>query len=80
LYQAVFSPVDKVVATGSADRTIKVWSLADGSCLRTLEGHTASVLALSFASAGTQVRPQLILPFHRPLELYAPHWNSADVN
>jgi hypothetical protein len=32
-----------------------VWSLADGTCLRTLEGHTSSVLALSFVSAGTQL-------------------------
>ncbi len=32
------------VLTGSADKTIKIWSLADYSCLRTLEGHTNSVL------------------------------------
>ena len=32
-----------------------MWSLADGTCLRTLEGHTSSVLALSFVSAGTQL-------------------------
>ena len=32
-----------------------MWSLADGSCLRTLEGHLASVLRLDFLSAGTQV-------------------------
>ena len=33
-----------VVLTGSGDKTIKLWSLTDYSCLRTLEGHTNSVL------------------------------------
>lgn len=33
----------------------RLWGLADGSCLRTFEGHLASVLRLSFLSAGTQL-------------------------
>lgn len=33
-----------LVLTGSGDKTIKVWSLNDYSCIRTLEGHTNSVL------------------------------------
>lgn len=33
-----------LILTGSGDKTIKVWSLNDYSCLRTLEGHTNSVL------------------------------------
>ena len=33
-----------LLLTGSGDKTIKIWSLADYSCLRTLEGHTSSVL------------------------------------
>ena len=33
-----------VVLTGSGDKTIKIWNLSDYSCLRTLEGHTNSVL------------------------------------
>lgn len=33
-----------LIATGSGDKTVKVWNLADYSCLLTLEGHTNSVL------------------------------------
>jgi U3 small nucleolar RNA-associated protein 13 len=32
------------VLTGSADRSVRLWSLADYTCLATLEGHTNSVL------------------------------------
>lgn len=33
----------------------RLWSLADCSCLRTFEGHLASVLRIAFLSAGTQL-------------------------
>ncbi|KAF3893820.1 Small nucleolar ribonucleoprotein complex subunit [Trichophyton interdigitale] len=33
-----------IVATGSGDKTIKLWSLSDYSCLLTFEGHSNSVL------------------------------------
>lgn len=33
-----------LVLTGSGDKTVRIWSLTDYSCLRTLEGHTNSVL------------------------------------
>ncbi|KAL6716421.1 U3 small nucleolar RNA-associated protein 13 [Lecanora helva] len=33
-----------LVLTGSGDKTVKIWSLNDYSCLRTFEGHTNSVL------------------------------------
>ncbi|KAH8652348.1 WD40-repeat-containing domain protein [Xylariales sp. PMI_506] len=32
------------ILTGSGDKTVKLWSLSDYSCLRTFEGHTNSVL------------------------------------
>lgn len=38
------SSVRGLVVTGSGDKTVKVWSLSDYSCLRTFEGHTNSVL------------------------------------
>lgn len=33
-----------LIATGSGDKTVKIWSLSDYSCLLTFEGHTNSVL------------------------------------
>jgi U3 small nucleolar RNA-associated protein 13 len=39
-----------MVATGSGDKTIKVWSLSDYSCLLTFEGHTNSVLKVIWLS------------------------------
>jgi len=37
-----------VVITGSGDKTVKLWSLADYSCLRTFEGHSNSVLKVAW--------------------------------
>ncbi|ADV21299.1 U3 small nucleolar RNA-associated protein 13 (U3 snoRNA-associated protein 13) [Cryptococcus gattii WM276] len=50
-----FSRNDKVVASGSADRTVKLWSLDDFTCLKTFEGHTNSVLRVDFLSHGQQL-------------------------
>ncbi|KAL2894329.1 Transducin beta-like protein 3 [Bienertia sinuspersici] len=53
IWSVEFSPVDKCVLTASGDKTIKMWAL-DGSCLKTFEGHTSSVLRASFITRGTQ--------------------------
>ena len=56
-----------LVLTGSGDKTIKIWSLNDYSCIRTLEGHTNSVLKvlwlpLSNSSAPTSTNSKATPP------------------
>ena len=63
VWSAAFSPIDQAVLTGSGDATVRLWALTDGSCLKTFEGHSASVLRASFITYGTQVgRLQLVPP------------------
>lgn len=40
-----------MVVTGSGDKTVRVWSLTDYSCLRTFEGHVNSVLKVVWLPA-----------------------------
>jgi WD40 repeat protein len=35
------------LATGSMDRTVRIWNIKDQACLHRLEGHTSTVLSLA---------------------------------
>ena len=37
-----------LMLTGSGDKTVKLWSLADYTCIRTFEGHSNSVLKVAW--------------------------------
>jgi U3 small nucleolar RNA-associated protein 13 len=43
------------VLTASADATMRLWSVRDGSCLKTFSGHTGAVLQARFLTLGTQI-------------------------
>lgn len=50
-----FGRAERVLATGSGDKTVKLWSLDDFTCVKTFEGHTNSVLCVDFLNAGMQM-------------------------
>ncbi len=44
-----------VFSSQGGDRAIRVWSAADGACLKTLEGHASAVLTCAFVTHGMQL-------------------------
>jgi len=48
-----FSPDSRWLASGSWDKTIKIWDVQTGREVRTLEGHTHHVYTVAFDSRGS---------------------------
>jgi hypothetical protein len=45
-----FSPDGKRVLTGGEDKTVRLWSLKTGRCLRVFEGHSESVSSVAWSA------------------------------
>lgn len=50
-----FTPDRQRAATGSDDKTIRIWDLATANELRVLTGHTGRITALAFSPDGTRL-------------------------
>jgi serine/threonine protein kinase len=52
VYSLAYSPDGRYLASGSKDRTIKIWEVATGKQLRTLTGHSHSVNSVVYSPDG----------------------------
>lgn len=50
-----FHPNEAYMASGGADRSVRLWAVCDARLVRVLCGHRAAVRALAFAPAGTHL-------------------------
>jgi WD40 repeat protein len=50
-----FSPDNKLLLTGSADKTARLWDVSSGQLLRVLSGHTAAVTSVAFTPDGKRI-------------------------
>jgi WD40 repeat protein/serine/threonine protein kinase len=48
-----FSPDSRLLATGGADKVVRLWDLASGRLERVLRGHTDWILSLAFSPDGS---------------------------
>ncbi|XP_014600611.1 PREDICTED: autophagy-related protein 16-1 isoform X2 [Polistes canadensis] len=57
VYAVKWSPVDRILATGGADRKVKLWSIIKGTseCKGVLVGSNAGVMSVDFDSTGTLI-------------------------
>ncbi len=53
--QVAFSPDGKLLASGSADKTIIIWDVATGTALKRLEGHKDWVVRVAFTPDGKRL-------------------------
>ncbi len=51
-FSPAFSPYSEVIASGSNDKTVRIWDLKTGELKRTLEGFMDEVKSIAFSSNG----------------------------
>jgi WD40 repeat protein/transcriptional regulator with XRE-family HTH domain len=52
IFSVAFSPDGKDLATGSRDKTARLWDIASGQTIRVFSGHTADVNSVDFSPDG----------------------------
>ena len=52
---AAFSPNGNLIASGSVDNSVRLWTVEQNSALRIMQGHSFPILCLEFTPAGSQL-------------------------
>ena len=53
VYAIAFNnPYGDKIATGSFDKTAKIWDMATGDCLHTYKGHSTEIVCIAFNPHG----------------------------
>jgi len=71
VHSLAFSPDGKTAASGGADKTVRIWNLADGKQLRSISAHAASVYCVDYSPDGNQLASG-------GLDSEMKVWNAAD--
>ncbi|RLI56805.1 MAG: protein kinase, partial [Candidatus Thorarchaeota archaeon] len=50
-----WSPDGRYIASGSDDKTVRIWDASSGKLLRTLEGHTSWVSSVAWSPDGRYI-------------------------
>ena len=51
----VYSPDGTKIASGSGDKTLKIWNAQTGQCVSTLTGHSCSVQSVAWNNDGSKL-------------------------
>lgn len=55
VHSLAFSPDAKTAASGSADKTVRIWNLTDGKQVRSIDAHASSVYCVAYSPDGKQI-------------------------
>jgi WD40 repeat protein len=63
------NPTQQIVASGGEDRTIRLWSLETGQCLKVLQGYTNTLFSIAFIPPSSSTTSSDSTPAHPPVLL-----------